>query len=206
MKQQYKLPFANSEIIDHLYAQAAQDLFVLCVLDGKKSGQFIDIGANHPRDLSNSYLLETSYNWSGTLIEIDPDLADLCRTDRLSKVLCQDATTVNYSELFEDVKEVDYLSIDIDGINCLRVLEKISFNTHKPAVITFEHDSYRFGDEFKTFSRTLLLSHGYELLCKDVSDKGFFFEDWYVHPEKVDMARANKLRADSLEWNQIIYI
>jgi len=43
------------------YSQAAQDLFVLKVLDNKKGGVFLEIGSSHPIIANNTYSLETQY-------------------------------------------------------------------------------------------------------------------------------------------------
>jgi FkbM family methyltransferase len=50
-------------------AQLKQDLFVLLELDFKRGGFFIDCGAASGVDLSNSYLLEKKFGWTGILVE-----------------------------------------------------------------------------------------------------------------------------------------
>ena len=42
--------------MDTTYSQAAQDLFVLKVLDNKKDGVFLEIGSTHPVIANNGYL------------------------------------------------------------------------------------------------------------------------------------------------------
>jgi hypothetical protein len=51
-------------------SQAGQDLFVIAMTQGKNGGTFLEIGANHCKDQSNTYLLEKVFNWSGTSIDI----------------------------------------------------------------------------------------------------------------------------------------
>lgn len=51
------------------FSQYSQDLFVLSILNHKKNGYFIDFGATDGIFLSNSYLLERDYGWSGILAE-----------------------------------------------------------------------------------------------------------------------------------------
>lgn len=56
--------------IVHLsHAQYAQDLFVLYALDMKKNGFFVEFGATDGLELSNTYLLEKNFSWSGILAE-----------------------------------------------------------------------------------------------------------------------------------------
>lgn len=50
-------------------SQLKQDIFVLNLLDYKKNGYFVEFGATNGIDLSNSYLLETQFSWSGILCE-----------------------------------------------------------------------------------------------------------------------------------------
>jgi hypothetical protein len=50
-------------------AQLRQDLFVLTHLDFKTHGFFVEFGATDGIHLSNSYLLEREFHWSGILAE-----------------------------------------------------------------------------------------------------------------------------------------
>jgi FkbM family methyltransferase len=50
-------------------SQLHQDVFVLEMLDHKKNGFFVDIGAASGVDLSNTYLLEKKFGWNGILVE-----------------------------------------------------------------------------------------------------------------------------------------
>jgi FkbM family methyltransferase len=49
------------------------------------AGYFVEVGANHPQDGSQSWLLEQC-GWSGILIEPHPELADKLRQERRAKV------------------------------------------------------------------------------------------------------------------------
>jgi len=50
-------------------AQLLQDLFVLSELNFKRGGFFVEFGATNGIDLSNTFLLENKYDWTGILSE-----------------------------------------------------------------------------------------------------------------------------------------
>jgi FkbM family methyltransferase len=58
------------------YSQIKQDLAVLDFYKNKRNGFFIEIGAVDGIDLSNTYLLETKYDWKGICVEALPHQFD----------------------------------------------------------------------------------------------------------------------------------
>jgi FkbM family methyltransferase len=56
-------------LIGESKAQLRQDLLVLWLLDFKRNGIFIEFGATDGVDLSNTYLLENNFGWTGILAE-----------------------------------------------------------------------------------------------------------------------------------------
>jgi hypothetical protein len=57
-------------------SQIGQDEIVFKMLGQQKGGYFIDLAANAPMWLSNSYSLETHHDWKGLCIEGNPYLLD----------------------------------------------------------------------------------------------------------------------------------
>lgn len=116
---------------------------------------------------------------------------------------------------------IDYLQIDLEPgmltpLTLLEKLDKEVMGNHKFATITFEHDIYcsevggkhNVGSlwngwrpyEYNNFhrvreeSRSIFERHGYILVFPDVNDNIEFnlpFEDWWVHPDLVDMDYVN---------------
>lgn len=195
--------------------QIAQDLFVLKVLNNKRNGTFLEIGSNHPIQINNTYLLEKDYSWRGIMVDYDSCYIDLYKIHRpLSKWLIADATTIDYASELEKSNmphNMDYLQIDLEvsnnsTLNTLSILDNTVFDIYTFATVTFEHDIYA-GNYFNTReeSRNIFKKRGYVLVFPDVKNNGNMFEDWYVHPDLVDMTYINTIKSDyALEYTDII--
>jgi hypothetical protein len=106
------------------------------------------------------------------------------------------------------------LQVDLDvnnksTLDTFLLLNNTVFDKYKFATITFEHDIYT-GNYFDTqeISRKILTDRGYVLVFPNVSVfwEGSYkpFEDWYVHPELVDMDYINKIKTlNSLSCEEI---
>ena len=180
-------------------SQAGQDEFVINVMKKKQNGFFLEIGTNDPIHINNTYILEKEYNWRGFLIEYDPKWeSSYVETRPNSIYTINDARKIDYKKLFEThnaPKNFDYLQIDLEvdnksTIDTLEILNNNIFKDYKFATVTFDHDIYR-GDFYNTRlrSREIFEQNGYFLLYPDVNT----FEDWYVHPDLVDIEYINKI-------------
>lgn len=200
MHSKLRYKFNGSTSFDRNYAQVYQDLFILSMLDGKRNGTFLEIGGADAWSGSNTVLLEKSFGWKGVTIEYDKKFIDSYSNRLGTKILHQDALTTDYSKLLSENYEdnvIDYLQLDIEPArNTYECLLKIPFDTHKFRVITYEHDYYAdVTRSFRDKSRDYLTLKGYVLVANDISPDGVCnFEDWWVHPDLVNMEIFRKMR------------
>jgi hypothetical protein len=192
--------------------QSLQDKYVTKVLKEKRNGYFIEIGSGDPIKNNNTYLLESSYNWSGIMIEFDEKYQESYILNRPNSIhVFNDATQIDYLNLFQTnnvLSNIDYLQIDLDAydgstMKTLNLLNEQIFDNYKFATITFEHDIYRTNvNNTRELSRQIFENRGYLRVFSDVTNRRFAsYEDWYVHPDLVDMAYINKI----IELNQTNY-
>lgn len=194
-----KFKFPGSKDIQTNYSESYQDLFILSILNGKRKGTYLEIGAGHPFYGNNTALLEKDFEWSGISLDFDKGFIEQYQEKRSNVALLRDATKLNYIELLESLEygtEIDYLQIDCDPPEVsYDILSKIPFEKLKFAVITFEHDCYAAGDSIKEKSRKLLKSFGYKLIFDEVSFDGEnSYEDWWIHPKLVDEERFKEMK------------
>jgi len=211
--------------------QAEQDKFVCNVLKDKTNGFFIEVGSNHPIEINNTYVLESSLNWKGIMFEWQQrQFEKLYKLHRpSSEYVFGDAQQHNYGEIFKTYNVpqiIDYLQLDIDPphktLNVLKSLDKQVMDDYKFSTITFEHDYCHTKNLIpRNESREILKNRGYYLVFGDIANGAHFrpYEDWYVHPDLVDMEYVKVLQSknnsqygegfgeieSTLNWQDIIY-
>lgn len=201
----------NKNIMEtETFSQAYQDIFVLKLTKNKKNGFFVEIGGSEPILNSNTYLLETKYFWRGYIVEWYLMFIELYNKYRPTSMFeINDARFINYKQTFDICdfpKNIDYLQIDLDvdnrsTLDVLEIFNNTIFDEYKFATITFEHDIYA-GNFFNTreISRQIFQNRGYILVFPDVKvfhNNDFLpFEDWYIHPDLVDMDYVNKIKTN----------
>lgn len=190
--------------------QVLQDKFVAHVTGFKRGGFFLEIGSNDAVYINNSYALESQLGWRGVLVEFDSRYAAGYRSRRpASTAVIGDAQVLDYVSILAGAvapADSDYLQVDLeenDGstLNTLLRLEATVFPSYRFAAVTFEHDHWNTTGVWNTraASRDVFARHGYVPVFLDVHDAAHgtparAYEDWYVHPDLVDMTYVRELQ------------
>jgi FkbM family methyltransferase len=117
-------------------SQLGQDLKIVEIYKGKKDGYFVDIGANNGVLISNTFLLEKTYNWRGICVEPIPDVYSQLVNNRSDSICCQAAV---YSESNKDVDfDIAMVSSMLSGISSMidHHIEKVANNKKTISVKT----------------------------------------------------------------------
>ena len=129
-----------------------QEDFVIKVLNEKKNGYYVELGAAHYSNGNNTFLLEKDYDWKGVSFEINDSMKDEFNKNRRNPCM-GDALNFNYIDYFEKndfPKQIDYLQLDIDaGYDhngrpvgnshwTLQGLVSLPLSTYRFTLITFE--------------------------------------------------------------------
>ncbi len=175
-------------------ANTREEQFVIDILDAKKNGYYVELGAFHSKDGNNTYTLEKELNWKGVAFDIVESFAKEYNENRSNPCILADALTFDYRKYFEEnnfPKQIDFLQVDVDSgydregraigspAQSLHALLAIPLNIYRFSVITFEHDCLI---EYKNLSirdaqREILDSLGYKLVGRSTH------EDWWVDPK-----------------------
>lgn len=175
---------------------SGQEQFVLDLLKYKTNGYYVELGAFHSRQGSNTFYLENDYGWNGVSFEIDPERHSEFISNRKNPCILGDATHFNYISYFEEnnfPKQIDYLQVDIDAgytpegnavgnpYLTLHGLISVPLNKYRYSVITFEHDAQiEYNNKgMREAQREILSSLGYKLVVRD------WHEDWWVDPNAI---------------------
>ena len=210
--------------------QAEQDKFVTTFLNNKTNGFFIELGSSNPINYNNTFILESKLNWRGIMVEYEKSWAKEYKLYRPNSLhIFENSQEIDYFTLFKDNNvpcNIDYLQIDLDvdnssTLNTTKKLNEQILKYYKFATITFEHDIYSSDCEndiwavTRKLSREIFLKRGYVLIFPDVqlpSNTSYrgkqcgAFEDWYAHPDLVDIDLIKKYKTEnSLLFSNINY-
>jgi len=101
------------------YSQLCQDIDVISFYKYKTGGYFVDIGANDGIKFSNTFLLETKYNWKGICAETDPRVFNFCKKNRINSICTNKAVYKESNiKLKFNLSENSLLSGLTDFVDC----------------------------------------------------------------------------------------
>lgn len=172
-------------------SQASQESFVINVLKEKTDGFYVELGGGWAAKNSNTYLLETKYDWTGLSFENDPIRAYAYNLTRKNKTLEVDARTFDYEKYFVDnnyPRRIDYLQMDIHpAYATLQALKSMPLSKYRFSVITYEHNGYKdqFHQDIQKESQRMLLELGYVLVVENVIFENLAYEDWWIDPRAI---------------------
>jgi FkbM family methyltransferase len=139
------------------YSQFGQDGYVFNnVFKNRKNGFFVDIGANHPTDCNNTYLLELN-NWTGVAIEPQKELRELWPSIRKTPCL-------NYVVGNEN-KKIDFIEGDTEehGLSGVAGFNKVK-NRYKKISVDQKKLSDILNEMYVTYIDYLSIDvEGYEI-------------------------------------------
>ena len=195
----------NSETL----SQAGQDYWIYAeAFNEKEGGYFLDIGAHDGIYISNTYLLESRYNWQGICVEANPATFSELKKNRRAKCLniCLDRSEGEVDFVLRDVmggiKGLDNDESNIGASEVVKLktmpLERVLSEHHAPNIIDylsidvegaeeriladFDFNKYMFRcitiERPTELLKKLFDSHGY-VLIKEVAELDCF----YVHKD-----------------------
>lgn len=189
------------------FSQLGQDLEVLKFYNYKKRNRFfIEIGASDGIEFSNTYLLETEYDWKGICVEPIPNKYELLCKNRPNS-LCYNKAVYNQSNktvVFDISNDYDLLS----GISDKIVYHKKIVDNNKTQILV---NTITFNDLLEDSNAPLFIDYlsldteGSELeILKSVDLKKYRFglihvEHNYIEPTRSEI--KNLLTANGYIYN-----
>ena len=208
-KDLLKFKFDGYELLERNYSQTLQDMFIMYMTQGKRNGTYLEIGSADPSYGSNTKILEETFDWVGTGIEILANEVEKHKQERKNPVICANALDIDYNELLDKMSKeygnggvFDYLQVDCEPPSVsFDILKMIPFDKYKFAVVTFEHDYYAdVSKSIRTQSRAYMESKGYVLAIGNISmNDDCPYEDWWVHPDLVEKKVLKKIQNNDNE-------
>jgi hypothetical protein len=183
-----------------------QELMVLDLLDFKRDGYYVELGAFHSTEGSNTFYLETDHDWRGVSFEIVPERRQEFVANR-SNPCYSDALSFDYVSYFKQEsfpEQLDFLQVDIDAgydramrpngnhYTTLLGLISLPLTQYRFNVITFEHDANMYWRNIgmRDAQREILDALGYTLVSRQIH------EDWWVDSNVVSPDKYRKY----LQW------
>jgi len=116
--------------LPHGTGACGQDVLIAELLNNKKEGTFLDIGANDGITISNTYYLEKELNWNGVAVEPIPSIfAKLQSTRKCGLVngcIAPSAGVARFIELSGQTNMLSTLANNNSGLTARRIRNNLS--------------------------------------------------------------------------------
>ena len=115
------------EKIENFQSQIYQDIFASFIVGDKYDKTFIEFGATDGLDISNSYTLESSFNWKGVLSEPSPQWHEALKKNR------KNSKIITKCIWKESGKKLDFFMSDFGSLSTIKDFvesDKISIPTN----------------------------------------------------------------------------
>jgi FkbM family methyltransferase len=126
-----------SDLLSKSRAQLRQDIFVLAELHFKRNGFFVEFGATNGVDLSNTYLLEKEFAWSGILAEPAKAWHKALSTNRSASIETKCVWRDSNSILeFNEVDQAEYSTIQSFSSSDVHTETRMKGNSYEVQTIS----------------------------------------------------------------------
>tara|TARA_B100000989_G_scaffold283879_1_gene250148 strand:- start:34 stop:861 length:828 start_codon:yes stop_codon:yes gene_type:complete len=102
------------EKIESSHSQICQDIFASFVVGDKYEKTFLEFGATNGLDISNSYTLENSFNWTGVLAEPSPQWHESLKKNR------KNTKIITKCIWKESGKKIDFFMSDFGSLSTIK--------------------------------------------------------------------------------------
>lgn len=179
-----------------------------------KPGTFLDIGCGHPKDASNTYVLEKYCGWHGLGFDIgDVEIDCQWSEHRNTPTYRVDATSNAFSNFLsrlptDFLTNLDYISLDVDSnetnYSAIALQQMLTAGIQFKAM-TLEHESFKHSDTVTGPSRAMLHDRGYAMLFEDVCfEDGNAWEDWWINPNLIPIKNIMSIQSKGETFNSCI--
>lgn len=134
LKKSEELEFVGHCLINanDTVAQNYQDVFALYVTKYKRDGYFVEFGATDGKTISNTFLLEKKYGWTGILAEPN----SVWHNDLSKNRTCNISKKCVYSSTGKEIEFIASDAADISGIKEFASKDEHAENRNKGKTIT----------------------------------------------------------------------
>lgn len=198
-----KMPFPSLPEIGFNSSRMMEDIFALTALNLKGPGNYLEIGFKDPSYGNNTILLE-QLGWKGISISTDIVKSNKFNGERNNKCYAFNVTNIDYKPLVSELDDrhiVNYISLDIDSADEVKVIELLLFQNIQFTVLTVDwHGNYAVRNQIRK-----LLDDNMVLIGPDMKfDLQQSTEDWYINPKYIDLTRYEELDKNISESNGVV--